>query len=36
MTWEQVLDTVLADVAAEIAEQGAFRCPVHSGTLVCR
>lgn len=36
MTWEQVLDTVEADVAAEIAEHGAFRCPVHSGTLVCR
>ena len=36
MTWDQVLATVESDVAAEIAEHGAFRCPVHSGTLVCR
>ncbi len=36
MTWEQVLATVESDVAAEITEHGAFRCPVHSGTLVCR
>jgi SAM-dependent methyltransferase len=35
-TWDRVRATVEAHVAAEIAEHGAFRCPVHSGTLVCR